>query len=54
MPKGVKVGNVYTFSIEKEETKEESENYITECQKKYIEGHSSKLFNIKRIEQSKL
>ncbi len=54
MPKGVKVGNVYTFSIEEEETKEESENYITECQKKYIEGHSSKLFNIKGIEQSKL
>ena len=31
-----------------------SENYITECQKKYIEGYSSKLFNIKGIEQSKL
>ena len=37
LPKGIKPGNVYTFSIEKEETKEEAEEYIKEIQSKYIE-----------------
>lgn len=42
LPKGIKPGNVYTFSIEKEETKEEGEEYIKEVQKKYIGGNNSK------------
>lgn len=54
LPKGVKAGNVYTFSIEKEETKEESEEYIQQFQKKFIEGSNSKMVNIKGLAQSQL
>ena len=36
LPKGVKAGNIYTFSIEVEDTKEECEDYIKEIQKNFL------------------
>lgn len=41
LPKGVKAGNIYTFSIEVEDTKEECEEYMKEIQKNFLKNKKS-------------